>query len=257
MPAGKPHIPVPTFTSTELDIANDCALLLWNGISFETGKATVSDETLMSYFAEPVTKHLNSQGSQVKFNLTELHALIITAGLKPMLRKQHEISYPQFEHYLANSIKYLQTDVASAKTEAERWAATSSFVREGGKQLVNINVQTNAGYRVPLSSRILFFATPTQPIANFSNGLAKALNLPLRPEYAIRLFYQAICTGFALNKNKLQAYTMPQSNGILDADIYAQVKASDWWQRRVLDIALLLRLKVAVAASPMPKLQTI
>lgn len=255
MPARKPHIPVPSFTSTELDIANDCALLLWNGISFETGKATVSDETLMSYFAEPVAQHLKSSRSQVKFNLTELHALVITAGLKPMLRKQHEISYPQFENYLTNSIKYLQTDEASAKTEAERWAATSSFVREGGKQLVNVNVQTNAGYRVPLSSRVLFFAAPTQPIANFSNGLAKALNLPLRPEYAIRPFYQAICTGFALNKNKVQANAMPQSNGILDADVYAQVKVCDWWQRRVLDIALLLKFKVAAAASPLPKLK--
>lgn len=255
MPAGKPHKSVPLFSKTELDIANDCAVLLWNGISFETGKETTSDETLMSYFSIPVFDFISAQATHVTFDKDELHELIIVAGLKAMFRKKNELSYPQFETSLTRTLQHLHNDMKLAKTDAEKWAITSEYVREGGKQLVDVNVKTNAGYRVPFSSRILFFSTPTQPIANFSNGLAKALNLPLRPEYAIRPFYQAICTGFARNKNQLQAYGMPQSNGILAADIYAQAKMSDWWQRRVLDIALLLKFKVAAATFPLPKLK--
>lgn len=257
MPAGKPHKSVPSFTRRELDIANKCAVLLWNGISFETGRATTSDEELMSYFSEPVRHVVTGSASSVQFSRVELHTLIICAGLKAMLRKQHEISYPQFESFLTSNLNYITTDVAISSTEAEKFSITANFVREGGKQLVDVNAKTNAGYRVPLSSRIMFFAFPHLPIANLSNGLAKALNLPLRAEYAVRPFYQIFCSGLLLNQALLQTYSMPNSNGILDSHVYSTVKQSDWWQRRVLDIALLLKFSVTSTAFPPPMLPII
>lgn len=51
MPKGKPHKSAPFFTAAELGLANDCARLIWHGISFESAKPCVSDEQLMSYFA--------------------------------------------------------------------------------------------------------------------------------------------------------------------------------------------------------------
>jgi hypothetical protein len=45
---------------------------------------------------------------------------------------------------------------------------------------------------------------------------------------------------------------MPQSLGVLDDNIYEAVRNSDWWQRRVMDIALLLHFKVTKVASPLP-----
>lgn len=256
MPAGKPHKSVPVFSKAELDIANDCAVLLWNGISFETGRKTTSDEKLMSYFAEPIYRFVASQATHVIFDRNELHELISVAGLTPMLRKQNELSYPQFEAYLSKTLKHLQKDINLAKTVAEKWAIASEHVREGGKQLVDVNVKTNAGYRVPFASRILFFATPTMPVANLSNGLAKALNLPSRPEYAVRPFYQIFYTGLVTNDTLLKTYSMPISHGLLDAEVYSQVAQSDWWQRRVLDIALLLKFNVARTASRLPKVPT-
>jgi len=47
-------------------------------------------------------------------------------------------------------------------------------MKQVGKSLVDVNVQTNAGYRVPLATRILFFALPTHPLANFSNRSSKS-----------------------------------------------------------------------------------
>ena len=252
MPAGKPHKSVPFFSKTELDIANDCAVLLWHGINFATGKKTTSDEKLMSYFAEPVAGKLNAKPASISFDRNELHTLIITAGLKAMLRKKHELSYTQFETYLSNTIVSLVKDINSTLNETEKWGITSAYAREGGKQLVDVNVKNNAGFRVPLSTRILFFATPTLPIANFSNGLAKALNLPLRPEYAVRPLYQIFHDGLKLNKSQLQTYNLPASNGVLDADVYLSVQNSDWWQRRVLDIAMLLKFNVTNAMNPLP-----
>lgn len=257
MPAGKPHKSVPLFSKTELDIANDCAVLLWNGISFETGKETTSDETLMSYFSIPVFDFISAQATHVTFDKDELHELIIVAGLKAMFRKKNELSYPQFETFLTRTLQHLHNDIKLAKTDAEKWAVTGEYVREGGKQLVDINVKTNAGYRVPFSSRILFFAMPTVPIANLSNGLAKALNLPSRAEYAVRPFYQIFSTGFAKNQQLLKSYKMPKSRGILDDNVYSQAAQSDWWQRRVLDIALLLKFNVASKGLNLPKIPII
>jgi hypothetical protein len=248
MPAGKPHKTIPIFTKSELDVAHDCATLLWNGINFETAKATTSDEQLMAYFSEPIEKYNLIKVSNVYFDRKELHELIIVAGLKVMLRKKDEISYPQFEAYLTNTLKFFQRDIKLSVNDAQRWAVASEYVREGGKQLVDVNVQTNAGYRVPLSSRVLFFALPTMPIANLSRGVAKALNLPIRAEYAVRPFYRIFYTGLAANQTLLKAYSIPSSRGVLDASVYSQVKNSDWWHRRVLDIAILLKFNVSSSA---------
>lgn len=252
MPKGKLHKTAPLFSVAELDLANECARLLWYGISFETAKSCVSDEQLMSYFASPVHKYVGKQLPTLSFDLTHLHSLIIAAGLKPMLRKQHELSYPQFERFLTLQLNQYENEVAKASSSSDIWNASSAFMKNFGKALVDVNVQTNAGFRVPLATRILFFALPTLPIANFSNGLSKSLHLQSRPEAAIHPFYQIFQDCLAINSKQLRNYAMPQSLGILNDDIYLAAKNSDWWHRRVIDIALLLHFNVTKVATPFP-----
>ena len=252
MPKGKAHKTAPKFSVAELDLANDCAKLLWHGISFETAKSCVSDEELMSYFASPIQQYLTKQKSLLSFDLNHLHRLIIAAGLKPMLRKQHELSYPQFEQFLSQSFNSYESEINKASSTSDLWKVSSAFMKQVGKSLVDVNVQTNAGYRVPLATRILFFALPTHPLANFSNGLAKSLNLQSRPEVAIHPFYQIFHDCLIINNKQLRKYEMPQRLGVLDDDIYLAVRNSDWWHRRVIDIALLLHFNVTKAAAPLP-----
>lgn len=252
MPKGKTHKSAPMFSVAELDLANDCAKLLWHGISFETAKSCVSDEALMSYFASPIQQYLTKQKSALSFDLNHLHRLIIAAGLKPMLRKQHELSYPQFEQFLSQHFTSFESEIKKASNSTDLWKVSSAFMKHAGKSLVDVNVQTNAGYRVPLATRILFFALPTYPLANFSNGLAKSLNLQSRPEAAIHPFYQIFHDCLVNNNKQLRKYEMPQSLGVLDDDIYLAVRNSDWWHRRVIDIALLLHFNVTKPAAPLP-----
>jgi hypothetical protein len=169
-----------------------------------------------------------------------------------MLRKQHELSYPQFEKYLIRTAQNYISDCVKSATKSDKWKASSAYVWQGGKELVDVNVQTNAGFRIPLATRILFFALPSMPIANFSNGLAKSLNLQSRPEAAIHYYYQIFHTCMASNSSQLSKYEIPGSNGLVDDMIYKEVKNSDWWQRRVLDIALLLHFNVTTVAAPFP-----
>ena len=252
MPKGKAHKTAPKFSVAELDLANDCAKLLWHGISFETAKSCVSDEELMSYFAPPIQQYLTKPKSILSFDLNHLHRLIIAAGLKPMLRKQHELSYPQFEQFISQNFNSYESEINKASSTSDLWKVSSAFMKQIGKSLVDVNVKTNAGYRVPLATRILFFALPTHPLANFSNGLAKSLNLQSRPEAAIHPFYQIFQDCLDMNKKQLCKYEMPQSLGVLDDDIYMAAKSSDWWHRRVTDLALLLHFNVTKAATPLP-----
>ena len=254
MPKEKAHKSAPIFSVAELDLAHDCAKLLWHGISFETAKSCVSDEELMSYFASPIQQYLTKQKSFLSFDLNHLHRLIIAAGLKPMLRKKHELSYPQFEKFLSQNFNSYESEINKASSTSDLWKVSSAFMKQVGKSLVDVNVQTNAGYRIPLATRILFFALPTHPLANFSNGLAKSLNLQSRPEAAIHPFYQIFHDCLIINNKQLRKYGMPQSLGVLDDDIYSAVRNSDWWHRRVIDIALLLHFNVTKVATPLPNI---
>jgi hypothetical protein len=76
-----------------------------------------------------------------------------------------------------------------------------SICMAGGKELVDVNVLTNSGFRIPLATRIFFFALPLMRIANFSNGLAKSLNLQSLPEAAIHYYYQIFHTWMASNSS--------------------------------------------------------
>ena len=54
MATRKPLIPVPKFRPYILKLAELCAIDLWNGIDYETGKSMeVSDEELLHDFAVP------------------------------------------------------------------------------------------------------------------------------------------------------------------------------------------------------------
>lgn len=84
------------------------------------------------------------------------------------------------------------------------------------------------------------------------DDLEKSLNLQSRPEAAIHPFYQIFQDCLAINSKELSQYEMPQSLGVLDDEIYTTVRSSDWWHRRIIDIAVLLHLNVTKAAIPLP-----
>jgi hypothetical protein len=50
MPAARHPLAVPKFTKPEIERANKCAILLWNGTSYIDGKTIVSDRDFYLYF---------------------------------------------------------------------------------------------------------------------------------------------------------------------------------------------------------------
>ena len=65
------HIPVPKFSANHLALAEVCAIELWNGFDYQTGKeCDVSDEDLLVMFATPTFAMYRS--TRTRQTLTEL-----------------------------------------------------------------------------------------------------------------------------------------------------------------------------------------
>ena len=82
---------------------------------------------------------------------------------------------------------------------------------------------------------------------NFSNELAEAMLFQKRPQAAIPFFMETLHTGLILN-NGLHSMELPPPN-IMGSVLYKKIQKTAWWQRRVLDLALLLHFGV-VSARP-------
>jgi len=87
--------------------------------------------------------------------------------------------------------------------------ATQATLRWSVKFVNNPNVSPNRNHRVPLASRILFFAMLDMMVFNFSNCLSKAMCFQARPQSAIVGFNRCLYEGLELNKLHLDNVQIP------------------------------------------------
>jgi hypothetical protein len=99
---------------------------------------------------------------------------------------------------------------------------------------------------VPLASRVLFLAMPDMMVFNFSNGLAKKMRFQSRPQAAIGNYNKIMSEGLVRNKQLLNKLHMPAPT-VLNTEIWLAAKKAKWWQRRVMDLALLLNYRLVTA----------
>lgn len=243
MPAARQPLSVPKFTKTEIERANKCAILLWNGVSYIDGKAIVSDRDFYIYFNTTLKSVLKAKST---FNPKTLHDLIITCHLKAMLRTQHQLSYPKMEQWLRNnySKNTKLSRLKGLKRTEKRRISGNRLVLGVGKSVVKSGVSVSAGFRVPFSSRLLFFACPNLLIFNFANPLAvEKMHFQARPQVAYPFFSSAMLDGLRLNWIYLSLFNVPRNSSVREPAV-DRLRKTDWWARRVLDLALIIRLGV-------------
>jgi len=255
MPNAFAHIPVPTCSANHLALAEVCALDLWNGFDYQTGKkCDVSDEDLLIMFATPTFAMYKSKRSKQAFTELEIRGLIRLANLKGLFRSTQPTDFQ-------GAIAAYRTTALSAYTGWKKKTiplanpydyATRATLDWSVKFVNNPNVSLNGNHRIPLSCRILFFAMPDMMVFNFSRGLATKMQLHTRPQAAIPYFNKLLFDGLTLNEALLDNLNMPKPTK-LNEDIWLSAKKGDWWQRRVLDLALLLHFGIMSAT---PQLQT-
>jgi len=249
MPPGRQPLVIPRLSQNIINKAEHCARLIWFGTSYLTGKPQTSDELLLQEFSRPVKDLLTGQSNSVAFSRSAIHDLMVVGGLKALFRSQHQIDFRQFEHFLEANLPSILNTSRLAPPSSD----LAEFVKLSGKALVNSNVKTNAGYRVALASRILFFAVPQLRLYNYSQDISAALQLPTRPQAAIFNFQEIFDAGLHTNWSSLVSLQAPKSAELNSKLVYTDnLISSDWWQRRVLDLAVRLHFNTVTPINPLP-----
>lgn len=255
MPRAFSHIPVPKFSANELALAEVCAIDLWNGFDYQTGKeCDVSDEDLLVMFATPTFAMYKSTRTRQTLTELDMRELIRVAQLKALFRSTQTTDFQgAISAYRATALAvYSGWKKKRLKLANNYDYATQAILDWSVKFVNNTSASLNGNHRVPLACRILFFAMPDMMVFNFSNGLAKKMRFQSRPQAAIPIFNKYLCDGLNVNQVLLKNLKMPEPTS-LAKDIWTEANKGGWWQRRVLDLALLLHFGLVSAT---PQLQT-
>jgi hypothetical protein len=250
------HIPVPKFSANELALAEVCSVELWNGLDYQTGKELdASDEDLLVMFSTPTFAMYKSLSTNQTISEANIRELIRVARLKALFRSEQPTDFKgAIAAYRITALAIYSGFKKKTLTLANPYDyATKATLNWSVKFVNNTSVSLNGNHRVPLACRILFFAMPDMMVFNFSNGLAiKKMRLQSRPQAAILNFNKYLYEGLQLNTVLLKNLDMPKPS-TLSEDIWVSANKGDWWQRRVLDLALLLHFGLVSAT---PQLQT-
>jgi hypothetical protein len=89
-------------------------------------------------------------------------------------------------------------------------------------------------------------------VARSRTGTGKtfAFGLPIRPHYHYADYFELFSKGLITNQTALSKYKMPQMRDGLDYKTWYEASRTDWWRRRVLDIAVILLTSSKVLPHP-------
>ena len=249
MPLSKfARTPIPRFTKTELNVANKCAVALWYGINFQTGDMNhKSDASLMSDFA---FNFYHYHKSKKRFNpdifVADVRELIKACGVTNLFRWMKRMD-------LRKGIESLYKDVYPQFLNSQKKPnRVSSF--SVGVQCVEklndglINHPTSNQYN--LASRILFFVSPNIHTFNLNSSIAKYFGLQYRTHAHYAEYFELFSNGMVTNQTLLSNYKMPPARDGLDSVTWNEASRTDWWKRRVLDLAVLLHTNPQIKVDP-------
>jgi hypothetical protein len=247
MAKGKKHLSVPLLSPYAIKLAELCAIDLWNGVDYETGKPIdASDDELLLTFYLPIKRMYLRGASSNTITEDDVRLIIKQGKLKALYRSHLPLDFNKG----LNAIKSQCLPIYKGWRNGTMQLTPTGYATKASLELGISFVQTskaptrNGNYRVPLSTRILFYALPDMLMFNYSNALGKALNLQSRPQSAIPYFFEIMSKGLEKNAKELAKLKMPSSVFLSQVD-WARIKKHGWWERRVLDLALMIHFKLS------------
>jgi len=240
-------VQVPLFTQREIWVAECCALALWNGISFETLKQiSPSDEVLLSNFDLGFQHAVRFPNQPSKITVGIIRDLIRVAKTTQTYRGRYHLDIQKG----ISGIKKFGVLAYRAATSRPRLMPTLA----AGKQAVDdcskewTSATANVTHRTVLTTRVLFFCIPEIAIYNFCTDFKKAMGLSAKSHVALPDFNNLMFNGINANRAQLFRLQLPKSS-VITKRAWNRINKSDWWQRRVLDLALLIHHQI-VAPHP-------
>jgi hypothetical protein len=217
--------------------ANICAEACWYGINFKnlTVSEHTSDEKLLEYFASPMYKH----GKYAAVYDPDIFAgrvndLITVCGLGLLRLGMQRVSIADAIDTIKNQIHSIFDGVQSSSTRQIRTLPSNAI-----SHLSSGMVRQPRYHQIILASRILFFNVPNIRIYNISSALARNLHMKGQPFQYHHFYREEMDKYLTQNRTQLSKLSMPPSSD-LENRVWDQVNQTDWWQRRVLDLALLI-----------------
>ena len=243
-----PRTAIPKFSKSELNNANLCAQALWYGINFETADPFhVSDAHLLSKFA-PNFYYFHKK--KIKFQpdifVLDVNELILACGIKMLFRGIAEMD-------LRKGIDSLYVDVYPKFKKSLKTVSGVSTYEVAVECLESLNkglVVDPKANRLNLASRILFFLSPNLHTFNMNNHIAKHFGLQSRPHHHYAEYFQLFSNGMVTNQTNLSKYKMPPARDGLDIVTWNNAARTDWWKRRVLDLAVLMHVRKHIVNNP-------
>ena len=225
---------IPTIQPSTYDLAHQCCLQLWHGVEFSSGRTQTSDAALLQTWAGKFQNHLNNN-SFLRYSGAEINALTTAArvsrylNFKPAEKKNLNTAFK-------TSIKnlYQLPNIGS-----------DAFSQELGKLIAKNPSQSG---KIIVASRILFYALPDRCTFNLNQYVAMSLGMHRLADKFKEDLVAAFHDRMYNDWGTLKSYQMPYRTPEIKADTWELACSGGWWQRRVLDVAVLLELRLATAA---------
>ncbi len=242
---------IPNISRVTYDIANKCAICLWNGIDYESGnEQSLSDAHLLEIFGSKFIR-AKSTKSQIFYTLDELSKFIKVAKLSHHI-SSNTVDISTARKSLNNTVKTYairkknqRYGIVEYKVGAlladnlGRHFASKRFVIRNGKRVRTRNNKTT------LASRLLFFTVPSQQIFNLNEDIALSLQLNGR---RASIFNEEYCNAMATLLDRdwhiLSNFKLPIKTKEISQAVWDEAYFGCWWQRRVLDLAVMLHFKI-------------
>lgn len=187
-----------------------------------------SDEQLLEYFGGPWID-LQRRSKAISYDTQEIKALIHTCEIQKVLI--HKPKLEECSKYLNRPSLINYVDKSLKHSPTARWSYGIKFTQQLSKRLSLVG-----GDQPALASRLLFFAVPQASIFNYSAPLINKLKRMHRLK--VISFEEAgkiMADLYVQNYKELSELPRPK----FPAKLNKAIKQGGWWERRVLDLAIL------------------
>jgi len=228
------HKSIPAIQPSTYDLAHQCCLQLWVGVNYSNGRSQVSDAEMLNTwtgkYQNAVVKNIRPKFSQDDFN--------------------RFASATKVGRFLqVNNLFVAKLNSAFDQTVRNLYSHSSVKSDEYSDKLGKDIASTTLGNgKVIVASRALFFALPDRRIFNMNGRLADALGIKRHRNDFSSVLTNEIDLVYQKDWTQLIKYQMPMRTSEIKLDIWKLACNNGWWQRKVLDIAILLEMKLTSAA---------
>jgi hypothetical protein len=229
---------IPKFNKADIETAHLCAKALWYGIDYSTGNPHRSDADLLNIFFGNFNEHaINKNIISPRVFRGDVKELIIAAKVYILFRGINGMNFTK-------GIATMYSDIFPRMHDATKNPQIANRLQTGQTCLWKLSkgiVVKKHHNRIALSSRILFYLTPNLMIFNYCRPISKYLGLSAIPQNNYISYYKTLEAGLKINQSQLGALRMPPTRDGLTQKDWDIINKSDWWQRRVLDLAILIQ----------------